>query len=824
MSAKRSIKDFFSTTIKKARLSQSPTHVVENNDDLVADNHREKENNEEEDVGNQEIEREPFSQSEDQEENSGSETEIQTIEDDEHEQAKISNISHSQWSSFPFPADISKNPHESPSQPVLKQYPLIKIGDRYRTFKSDWYKKFAWLEFSVIANKAFCFYCRFFSKSDVKEKSFIMGYNNWKKALYSDAGFQSHNNSITHKECEVKYKSFKQASLNKSLPEMLTNHNSKVIEENKHYIKTLAEILLLTCKLEIAQRGHDESKDSVNKGNFLELVDAFSKRDPLFKKKLMETGGNAKYLHSSIQNELLEILGNEVLKTVRDEVNDTGFYAVLADETKDVSKKEQVSIIVRYLHNSEIKDAFLGFVHADKLNAESLTGIIKDTLLTHGLKLENCVAQAYDGASVMSGNLSGVQSRFKQEVPHAIYVHCYNHVLNLAIVDCCKGIPEFLNFFNMAENLYNFMSNSTVHTEFISVQKKIWPKRQPKELKKLQHTRWSIQHRMCNVLEQTFEAVVCTLHIFATRNTDRGLDAKGLLQNLNKTFLVYMISFKEILGVLSKLSDYLQSRDLDYFQANALVEEVINQLSHMREDNNSWQNIWEKVEEMSKETGIATKENIVEKRKRSLPARFKEFFTELQAEDNWQEIENDLKVRCFFTALDRILSELRSRFSDNKVHFSGLSALQPGHKNFLNITDLLKLASNYELHCPKWDEETLRAECLLLKRMLDRDENRNIKSMLELCNLLQSYYPAFENLLILIKVGLTLPVSTACCERSFSCLKRVKTYLRSSMVNSRLTHISILSIEKNRAKNIDLDKVVFEFGRNHNNRRILLSL
>lgn len=52
----------------------------------------------------------------------------------------------------------------------------------------------------------------------------------------------------------------------------------------------------------------------------------------------------------------------------------------------------------------------------------------------------NIVAQSYDGASVMSGHLGGVQSKIKQQYPCAIYTHCMAHRLNLIVVDMCKGI------------------------------------------------------------------------------------------------------------------------------------------------------------------------------------------------------------------------------------------------------------------------------------------------------------------------------------------------------------------------------------------------
>lgn len=62
------------------------------------------------------------------------------------------------------------------------------------------------------------------------------------------------------------------------------------------------------------------------------------------------------------------------------------------------------------------------------------------------MKMLNIVAQSYDGASVMSGCLGGVQSKIKQIYPNAIYTHCMAHRLNLVVVDMCKNIkvPIFI--------------------------------------------------------------------------------------------------------------------------------------------------------------------------------------------------------------------------------------------------------------------------------------------------------------------------------------------------------------------------------------------
>lgn len=67
---------------------------------------------------------------------------------------------------------------------------------------------------------------------------------------------------------------------------------------------------------------------------------------------------------------------------------------------------------------------------------------ILDTLKNNGLGPTAIVSQPYDGASVMSGICSGVQQRIKEVSPEAIYVHCYTHCLNLALVDSTKHASD----------------------------------------------------------------------------------------------------------------------------------------------------------------------------------------------------------------------------------------------------------------------------------------------------------------------------------------------------------------------------------------------
>lgn len=144
-------------------------------------------------------------------------------------------------------------------------------------------------------------------------------------------------------------------------------------------------------------------------------------------------------------------MGNIIRSKISSTVQDTTYYSILADETKDLSKKEQLSIVLRYVdvQTGTIYERFLSYIHAESLTAASLSSYIQSILKESGLDSKGLVSQGYDGASVMAGKNTGVQQRMKEVAPQAIYVHCHAHCLNLVLVDCAKSVPDADEFFQL---------------------------------------------------------------------------------------------------------------------------------------------------------------------------------------------------------------------------------------------------------------------------------------------------------------------------------------------------------------------------------------
>ena len=84
----------------------------------------------------------------------------------------------------------------------------------------------------------------------------------------------------------------------------------------------------------------------MNKGNFLELLHLIAHHDPVVKHRLENGPKNAMYTSPEIQNSILHIMAGQKICLA---VEQAGVYSIMADESKDRSKVEQLAIVLRYV-------------------------------------------------------------------------------------------------------------------------------------------------------------------------------------------------------------------------------------------------------------------------------------------------------------------------------------------------------------------------------------------------------------------------------------------------------------------------------------------
>ena len=83
--------------------------------------------------------------------------------------------------------------------------------------------------------------------------------------------------------------------------------------------------------------------------------------------------------------------------------------------------------------------------------------------------------------------------------------------------------------------------------------------------------------------------------------------------------------------------------------------------------------------------------------------------------------------------------------------------------------------------------------------------------MLDVINFIEPHKVVYIELYKAYQIACAIPVTTAETERSFSCMKRVKTYLRSTMGDDRLGDLSTLSINRERTAKLEMDEIVNNF-------------
>ena len=141
---------------------------------------------------------------------------------------------------------------------------------------------------------------------------------------------------------------------------------------------------------------------------------------------------------------MLKLYTEEITK----EIKNTSYVSVQVDETIDISCKSQFVIIVRFVKDFKPVEKFLKFVELQDRTANRLTQALKESLDSLNLESKH-IAQAYDDTAVMRIFINAVQVQMKKFFPHAHYVHCYTHQLNLIIkkmVSCNKRLKLFFKF------------------------------------------------------------------------------------------------------------------------------------------------------------------------------------------------------------------------------------------------------------------------------------------------------------------------------------------------------------------------------------------
>lgn len=331
---------------------------------------------------------------------------------------------------------------DKPVQPRNYKFPTKLFNNRYRAFSPSLYDTYKWIEYSIEKDVAFCNTCRFFSTSHHDNPFTSTGFSNWKQAHSGETSkLEKHDKSENHQHAECARNKYKRTQAQGTcIASVLSSERKEQIRKNRCYMKAVLHSLKFCSFQEIALRGHREV-ESKNRGIYVELLHLIGQYDTIVSERLQHGPRNAIYTSHNIQDEIINLLAKQVRLAICNEVKEAGYYSIIVDESRDTAKQEQMSFVVRYFNTSDKKmhERFLGFLHAECLDAGSLSEYILGLITEYDFDINKLVSQGYDGASV-------VQAKIREIAPQAAYIHCHAHVLNLVLVDSVKSMPSASEF------------------------------------------------------------------------------------------------------------------------------------------------------------------------------------------------------------------------------------------------------------------------------------------------------------------------------------------------------------------------------------------
>uniref|UniRef100_A0AAR2ISZ2 DUF4371 domain-containing protein n=1 Tax=Pygocentrus nattereri TaxID=42514 RepID=A0AAR2ISZ2_PYGNA len=411
-------------------------------------------------------------------------------------------------------------------------------------------------------------------------------------------------------------------------------------------------------------------------------------------------------------------------------------------------KREQLSLCVRYVTGRMIKERFLALTELMGFDAESIANTIEQQLALNGIGDLKCVAQTYDGAAVMSGAVGGVQAHFRKKHPEAVYVHCYAHELNLVLCHTCRAISEAREFFEILESVYSFFSSSLVNHHKF-VETQTRLGLQQTELAQLSSTRWACQLRSVNCVLDNFPAIIeCLLGI----NTPLAVGLRVKLCKFSSVYLLVM--FHTLLSLCAGLHLYLQKENIDLARAMEYKNAVTDSLKEKRSDSTAG---------------------------------------ELHA-----------RALAICDANKLVVSDESSK-QRRKTKRMVDYACSPTSEQFLSVPLLSALALHYNI-------DLKPAEVMVASNFFKRknETGGDVEDMLAVYKQLDA--DMFPTLKATVQAALTIPVSSCSCERSFSALRRLHTWLRRTMGQNRLHHLAVMSIEKELLDSISPEIVIDRFA------------
>ena len=436
----------------------------------------------------------------------------------------------------------------------------------------------------------------------------------------------------------------------------------------------------------------------------------------------------------------------------------------------DRSNREQLSLSVRYVADMRVQESFLGFIELDSgVTGEAIAAVFEAALVECHLDPTHIRGQVFDGASNMSGRYKGCAAIIQRKYPLAAYFHCCSHALNLVVVKACS-LLQVQNLFSIVSKVYYFFDNHPKRKYILNTFCDSSSK-----LKSLCRTRWLQRIDALHIFVDLFDSIIMSFDQVANNSSNWSrflfVDAVSLSKAmLNFEFIITLHIVERYLSYTESLTRSLQARASVIIQAVKHIATLNQVLTDAHSDiHTQFHAIFEAASRRAQKYDIP-----VNTPRRCSIQRARENHPGTTAEEYYRR-------SLAIPFLDHLMREINGRFTSHSITAMRCLGIIPAcfsSENRASDAEMLEFFQD-DLSFPSAAEAEL-----LLWRSHFRDK--------ELPDTPQGAFQqasslVFPNVRRMLTRVMILPVTSCEAERSFSTLRRIKTYLRSTMKQERLT-------------------------------------
>ena len=492
-----------------------------------------------------------------------------------------------------------------------------------RSFKYDWLNLFPWLCYSASEDGAYCLSCVLFADRFPRRSSRITRlvskpFRYWNDAMSTFRWHAGNNNGGEMGLHACTYPMLtgllsQMSGVTQPIENIMDANVKKEIEENRKILRPIVDSVLFCGRLGIGLRGHrDDSKyypevgcysTNGNVGNFVESLN-FRVRagDDTLKTHLRDCGKNRSYISKTSQNKIIKCIGQVISEDLIEEIKESRYYSIIADEASDSSHKEQLSLVLRFIDSGmNVREEFICFMHCKwGLSGKNLAKLILEGLDDLTLPIDNCRGQGYDGVGAVAGHINGLAAHILKVNPKALYTHCFSHRLNLSVCDTLSilEVTTMLKHVNQAANFINISQTRNMpfadHIEDSDLNTK------KTKLVSLCKTRWVERVQSLDTFQELFIPLIDTLQdmvkkVSGESQTKPSLsaDASSLLTLITQfDFIVALVITRHILDATLPVTELLQGKSIDVMDGFHLITTMKNDVMIMRTNIDFYHNTW----------------------------------------------------------------------------------------------------------------------------------------------------------------------------------------------------------------------------------------